>query len=104
MGVQLLTHTPAKKILTGAQGEVTRVLVKTRGGEEFTISTRSVIIATGGSLRKIAPLFFLSYSLQTYRDKCLNEPVVHVEILCDALFWFPKIGSVFDGIRITFFM
>jgi fumarate reductase flavoprotein subunit len=46
-GVKLLTRTPAKKILLGAKGSVTGVLAETKG-EEFTITTKSVIIASGG--------------------------------------------------------
>jgi fumarate reductase flavoprotein subunit len=47
MGVPLLRHTPAKKILTNAEGEVTGVLA-TRGAGELTIAAKSVVIATGG--------------------------------------------------------
>lgn len=46
-GVRLLIRTPARKLLTGENGRITGVLAGTRG-EEFTISTQSVIIATGG--------------------------------------------------------
>ncbi|MEW6425447.1 MAG: FAD-dependent oxidoreductase [Bacillota bacterium] len=47
LGVQLLTNTPAKKILTSPGGEVTGVLAETKG-EELRIACRSVVIATGG--------------------------------------------------------
>jgi fumarate reductase flavoprotein subunit len=47
LGVQLLTRTPVKKILTSAKGEITGVLAVTKG-KEFIITTNSVIIATGG--------------------------------------------------------
>jgi fumarate reductase flavoprotein subunit len=47
LGVQLLTHTPAKKILTGEKGNITGVLAESKG-EEFIITAKSVIIATGG--------------------------------------------------------
>jgi fumarate reductase flavoprotein subunit len=47
LGVQLLTRTPAKKIMTDTNGSVTGVLAE-RNGEEFTVAARSVIIATGG--------------------------------------------------------
>ena len=46
-GVQLLLHTRCKKILCGKQGNITGVLAE-KGGKEFTITTKSVIIATGG--------------------------------------------------------
>ena len=47
MGVQLLTRTPAKKILTSAKGEVTGVLAQAKG-EKLNIATKTVLIATGG--------------------------------------------------------
>jgi fumarate reductase flavoprotein subunit len=47
MGVPLLRKTPAKKILTSAEGEVMGVLAM-RKDSELTITARSVIIATGG--------------------------------------------------------
>ena len=47
LGVEVLLRTQAKRILTGTEGEVTKVLAE-REGEEFTITTESVIIATGG--------------------------------------------------------
>jgi fumarate reductase flavoprotein subunit len=43
----LLTHAPAKKILTGKKGNVTGVLAE-RKGDEFTVTAKSVIIASGG--------------------------------------------------------
>jgi fumarate reductase flavoprotein subunit len=60
LGVQLLIRTPAKKILTDEKGKITGVLAGTRG-KEFTIKTKSVVIATGGFagnkklLRKYCP-------------------------------------------------
>ena len=47
LGVKLLPRTPAKKILTGVKGNITGVMAETKG-EEFRITTKSVIIATGG--------------------------------------------------------
>ena len=47
LGVEILTRTPAKKILLGPNGEVTGVLAE-REGKQFTITTSRVIIATGG--------------------------------------------------------
>ena len=60
LGAQLLIRTPAKKILTSEKGNIAGVLAGTRGSE-FTIKTKSVIIATGGYagnkklLRKYCP-------------------------------------------------
>ena len=60
MGVQLLTRSPAKKILTGSEGDIIGVLAESDGGE-FTIASRSVIISSGGYggnkvlLRKYCP-------------------------------------------------
>ena len=48
LGVKLLCETAPKRILTGAGGRVTGVLAATKGGEEFTVTAKSVIIATGG--------------------------------------------------------
>ena len=47
LGVQLLYETPAKKLLLDRNGQVAGVLAET-AGKEFTITGRSVIIATGG--------------------------------------------------------
>lgn len=46
-GVQLLTRTPAKQILTDNKGRLTGVLAE-REGKGLTITAKSVIIATGG--------------------------------------------------------
>jgi fumarate reductase flavoprotein subunit len=47
MGVELLIHTPAKKILMGETSRVTGVVAE-KGGKPFTISTSTAVIATGG--------------------------------------------------------
>lgn len=47
LGVQLLSNTRGKKIFCGKKGNVIGVLAE-KGGKEFTITTKSVIIATGG--------------------------------------------------------
>lgn len=47
VGGQILIRTPARKILTGDKGNITGVLAGARGNE-FTIRTKSVVIATGG--------------------------------------------------------
>jgi len=48
LGVKLICDTVTKKILTGPKGEVVGVVAVTKGEKEFTLTTRSVIIATGG--------------------------------------------------------
>lgn len=47
LGVRILCQTEAKKLLTNAKGSITGVLARTED-KELSISTRSVIIATGG--------------------------------------------------------
>jgi fumarate reductase flavoprotein subunit len=46
-GVELLTHTMAKRLVRDAQGNMAGV-VAVRDGQDFEIKTRSAIIATGG--------------------------------------------------------
>lgn len=47
LGVQVLVDTPARKILTGARGEVTGVLAE-KEGEPLKITAKCVFIGTGG--------------------------------------------------------
>jgi fumarate reductase flavoprotein subunit len=47
MGVRLFTQTSVKEVLTSAKGEITGVVAETKG-ENVTIKTKSVLIATGG--------------------------------------------------------
>ena len=47
LGIQVLTRTPAVKIFRGEKGDVTGVLA-TAKDKEFNITTKSVIITTGG--------------------------------------------------------
>ncbi len=47
LGIQLLLQTQGKKILCSDEGNITGVIAE-QAGEEFTINTKSVIIATGG--------------------------------------------------------
>ncbi|MDD1750270.1 MAG: FAD-dependent oxidoreductase [Methanothrix sp.] len=62
LGVQLLCDTPAKKILTDNSGKVTGLIAAT-GTKKFEITTRSVIIGTGGFggnkrlLKKYCPFY-----------------------------------------------
>jgi fumarate reductase flavoprotein subunit len=93
LGVQLLTRTSAKKILTSAKGEVTGVLAVTKG-EEFTITTNSVIIATGGYggnkelLKKYCP---------DYRDNMEGAGIPHSG---DGLIMATEIGAATEGLGI----
>ena len=48
LGVQTILRTGVKKILLDQEGKVSGVLAAKENGEEFTVNTRSVIIATGG--------------------------------------------------------
>ena len=47
LGVDLLTHTRAKKIMTGPKGNIRGVLAESKG-EDFTIAAKGVVVATGG--------------------------------------------------------
>jgi fumarate reductase flavoprotein subunit len=47
LGVKVLFHSQARKVITGTKGEVSGVQAISNG-EEFSIKTKSVIIATGG--------------------------------------------------------
>ena len=93
LGVQLLTRTPAKKILTGSKGNITGVLAGTKG-EEFTITTKSVIIATGGFggnkklLKKYCP---------DYRDNMVCGGVPNTG---DGLVMATEIGAATEGLGI----
>ena len=68
IGVEIFTCTPAKEIIRGEDGRVEGVLAD-RETKEFVISTRSVVIATGGfggnkeMLRKYSPKYHESLRL-----------------------------------------
>lgn len=47
LGVEIMTETPAKKLILGKNGSVTGVIAKTAGGEEIEIAAKSTIICTG---------------------------------------------------------
>ena len=91
LGVQLLIHTPAKKILTAAKGNISGVLAETKG-EEFKITAKSIIIATGGYggnkklLKKYCP---------NYQDsmECVGLP--HTG---DGLVMAAEIGATTEGL------
>ena len=91
LGVEVLTRTPAKKLLTDKKGNVTGVLAE-RKGEEFTITTKSVIIATGGYggnkelLKKYCP---------HYRDNMKCDGLPHTG---DGLIMAMEIGAATEGL------
>jgi len=91
MGVQLLTHAPVKKILTSANGEITGVLAETKK-EKITITTKSVLIATGGFggnkrlLKKYCPY---------YHDDMVCDGIGHTG---DGLLMATKIGAATEGL------
>jgi len=68
MGVQLLSGTSGKRILREAKGNITGVIA-VKEGKEFQITTKSVIIATGGFggnkelLKKYCPPYYDSIRL-----------------------------------------
>jgi len=47
LGVRILTRTPGKRLLRDSQGKICGVIAESKG-EEFTVSARTVVIATGG--------------------------------------------------------
>jgi fumarate reductase flavoprotein subunit len=91
LGVQLLTRTPAKKILVGSKGNITGVLAETKR-EGFIITAKSVIIATGGYggnknlLRKYCP---------DYRDNMECGGIGHAG---DGLVMATQIGATTEGL------
>ncbi len=91
MGVKLLPRSPAKGIKTSAEGEINSVLAKIKG-EEFTITTRSVIIATGGFggnkrlLKKYCPY---------YNDNMECDGIPHAG---DGLKMATQLGAATEGL------
>ncbi len=91
LGVEVLTRTPARKILLGPNGEVTGVLAE-KEEKEFTITTGSVIIGTGGYsgnkelLKKYCP---------DYRDNMKCDGVLHTG---DGLLMAMEIGAATEGL------
>lgn len=91
LGVKVLTSTSAKKIITGTKGNVTGVVAESKG-DEFTITAKSVIIATGGYggnkelLKKYSP---------AYRDNMLCDGLLHTG---DGLIMAMEIGAATEGL------
>ena len=90
-GIQLFYETEAKKILLDVQGNVTGVLAVTNG-KELKISTRSIIIGTGGYggnkelLKKYCP---------GYNE---NTTLVGVPNMGDGLLMATEIGAATEGL------
>lgn len=95
LGVQLFYRTPAKKILTMKKGNVTGVLAAAEG-REFRITTKSIIIATGGYggnkelLKKYYP---------SYHDNMYCEGFHHTH-MGDGLLMAIEIGAATEGLGI----
>ncbi len=91
LGVRLFRQTPARRIVSSAEGEITGVLAE-RKGEKFTIYTKSVIIATGGFggnkelLRKYCP---------EYNDNMVCFGLLHKG---DGLIMAEEIGAANEGL------
>ena len=91
LGVEVLTRTPAKKLLTDKKGNVTGVLAE-RKGKEVTITAKSVIIATGGFggnkelLKKYCP---------QYRDNMECDGLL---LTGDGLIMAMEIGAATEGL------
>ena len=91
LGVEVILRTRARKILTGKKGNVTGVLVE-REGEEFSITTKSVIIASGGYggnrelLKKYCP---------EYHDKMRCDGLANTG---DGLLMATEIGADTEGL------
>ncbi len=91
LGVEILTRTPARKLLTGPGGEVTGAVATGRGGK-FTVTTSSVIIASGGFggnkrlLRKYCP---------QYRDNMECDGLPHTG---DGLLMALEVGAATEGL------
>ena len=92
LGVRLLRHTSAKKILIGKGGKVTGVVAAANEGKEFNINAKSVIISSGGYagnkelLRKFSP---------HYRDNMYLFGLPHHG---DGLLMAMEIGAATEGL------
>jgi fumarate reductase flavoprotein subunit len=91
LGVQLLLHCPAKKILTGENGGATGIIAAMKG-KEISIKAKSVIITTGGYggnkklLRKYCP---------NYSEFMHHEGVPNMG---DGLLMAMEIGAATEGL------
>jgi fumarate reductase flavoprotein subunit len=93
MGIKIFLKAKAKKIVTNGQGNITGVLV-VKDGNEFTITTQSIIISSGGygGNRKLLKRYW-----PYYRDdiKCGGVPNQG-----DGLLMATKIGAATEGLGI----
>jgi len=91
LGVKVFTSTTAKKIIIGAKGNVIGVVAESKG-EEFILTTTSVIIATGGYggnkelLKKYCP---------AYRDNMRCDGLLHTG---DGLLMAMEMGAATEGL------
>ena len=91
LGVQILPRTSAKKILLGANGNVTGVMAVKEDGEEFHIVSKSVIITTGGFggnkelLKKYCPAYYEGMHLHGFAHNG------------DGLLMAEEIGAAIEG-------
>ena len=85
----ILTKTPARELLTDAEGCVNGVLAETREGEEIRISAEAVIIATGGfaSSREMLAKYVPDYSAPGMAKLMYRGPAID--------------GRTGDGIRLA---
>lgn len=73
LGVNIFTHTTAKKILTGTKGEIRGILASTKDGGELSITSKAVIIAAGGFAgnREWIKKYWPSYNKKEVRVYCV---------------------------------
>lgn len=83
-GVQLLLNTTGKKILRGANGNVTGVLAE-RKGQEFIIKATSVILSTGGFLgnKELLKKYFPFYE-ESFRSGAIPHTGDGVKMAAEA--------------------
>lgn len=91
LGVQLLSQTPARKMVISGNGEVTGVLAEKKG-ETLPIRTKSVIIATGGFGGNKA---LLGKYCSEYNDHMVCFGLLHQG---DGLIMADEIGAAKEGL------
>lgn len=93
LGAELFTRAPVEKILTSKEGEITGVLAK-KDGKDYTITTRTVIVATGGYggnkrlLKKYCP---------DYRD---NMKLIGIGYAGDGFRMAMELGAATEGLGV----
>lgn len=105
LGVKILTGTTAKKILLDNNGKINGVAVMNKSGEEFPISTKSIIIATGSFpgnidlLKKYCPEYYDGMRLGKWPFHTGDGLIMASEIgagIADSIPMF-HIGPVLEG-------